>query len=526
VSGGGSASAGPPPAVEVSGLTKNYGAVAACDAVNLQLHRGEIHGILGENGAGKSTLMKMLIGLVVPDAGRISIDGASVRIMSPLEAAQLGIGMVHQHFSLIEALTVWENVALGDRGKLSRSATRASVAELGEQYGLRVDPDVPVGDLPVGLRQRVEILKCLRRQPEILIFDEPTSVLTPEESEDLFASLRQVVNQEDRAVALVSHKLTEILSVTDRVTIMRNGQVVNGYQTDEVGAAALAQDMVGREVRLRSTALGNLGGSPSEAGEPEAEGRSEEISAPTVLELRGLEVRGPEGVVELDDFMLSVRAGEIVGVAGVEGNGQKALVDALSGLQPVIRGEVLVDGEVVEMKRLGASHEAGVAIIPEDRHDSGLVMEMSLAENLMLADPEGFSHRGVIDRGRLDALTEELIERFGIMCTGPHAPLWTLSGGNQQRAVLAREMTSNPKVLVASQPTRGLDVGAIEYMAGQLRQAADDGVGVLLISSELDEIFELADRIVVIFRGQITGEMTRATATREKVGRLMGGDLL
>ena len=510
---------GPPAAICARLLSKSYGAVAACDAVDIELHSGEIHGILGENGAGKSTLMKMFIGLVVPDSGTILVDGSPVQISDPVVAASLGIGMVHQHFSLVEALSVWENVALGDSGRLDRTAVRGAVGEMGERYGLHVDPDARVADLPVGLRQRVEILKCLRREPTILIFDEPTSVLTPEESDELFGSLRSVVEQEGRSVALVSHKLTEMLGVTDRVTIMRNGRVVERCLTAETDAGALARAMVGRDVRLRS------GRQPSARASAEESPSTDTRPAP-VLEFRGVTVAESRGFVELDDLSLVLRAGEILGVAGVEGNGQRVIADLLSGLRSQTSGDVLVSGEVIDVGRLGATIRAGVAVIPEDRHDSGIVLGMTVAENLMLADPAAIANRGVIDRVAMGEIARGLIERFAITCTGPNAPMWTLSGGNQQRVVLAREITASPKVLVAAQPTRGLDVGAIEYMTDQLRQVATTGVGILLISSELDEILELADRIVVLYRGEMTGEMSRSEATREKIGRLMGGDLI
>jgi len=510
---------GPPAAICARLLSKSYGAVAACDAVDIELHSGEIHGILGENGAGKSTLMKMFIGLVVPDSGTILVDGSPVQISDPVVAASLGIGMVHQHFSLVEALSVWENVALGDSGRLDRTAVRGAVGEMGERYGLHVDPDARVADLPVGLRQRVEILKCLRREPTILIFDAPTSVLTPEESDELFGSLRSVVEQEGRSVALVSHKLTEMLGVTDRVTIMRNGRVVERCLTAETDAGALARAMVGRDVRLRS------GSQPSARASAEESPSTDTRPAP-VLEFRGVTVAESRGFVELDDLSLVLRAGEILGVAGVEGNGQRVIADLLSGLRSQTSGDVLVSGEVIDVGRLGATIRAGVAVIPEDRHDSGIVLGMTVAENLMLADPAAIANRGVIDRVAMGEIARGLIERFAITCTGPNAPMWTLSGGNQQRVVLAREITASPKVLVAAQPTRGLDVGAIEYMTDQLRQVATTGVGILLISSELDEILELADRIVVLYRGEMTGEMSRSEATREKIGRLMGGDLI
>jgi simple sugar transport system ATP-binding protein len=510
-------------AIRLDGVTKRYGRVVACDDVELVLQRGRIHGVLGENGAGKSTLMKIMIGLVLPDSGTITIDGDRVRLRDPLDAARYGVGMVHQHFSLVEPLRVWENVALGDAGKLSPNDVRARIREISERYGLGVDPDAVVGELPVGMRQRVEIIKCLRRDPSILIFDEPTSVLTPAESAQLFATLRQAVVEEGRAVALVSHKLDEILHATDEVTIMRRGRVVDHVETATVDAASLATAMVGRSVSLRSerVALGLL----DVADEPgtDAAEPAESAAGPEVLRLDGVTVRDRSGVTVLDDLHLQVRAGEIVGVAGVEGNGQRPLADVLSSLTTIDAGTVYVGGEAVATGVAGAMARAGVGVIPEDRHDSGVVLEMSVAENLTLVDTTSVARWGVIDHGALRRRAEGLIADFEISCSGPDAPLYSLSGGNQQRVVLARELSVRPKVLVAAQPTRGLDVGAIEYMTDQLRRAAAEGVGILLISSELEEIIDLAHRIVVISSGAIIGEMDRRDADLERIGLMMGG---
>jgi len=502
-------------------VTKRYGSVTACDSVDLELERGRIHGVLGENGAGKSTLMKIMIGLVVPDAGTITVHGDRVNLRDPIDAAKHGIGMVHQHFSLVEPLRVWENVALGDEGRLDPAATRARVGEISERYGLDVDPDAIVGELPVGMRQRVEIIKCLRRDPSILIFDEPTSVLTPAESELLFDTLRQVVVEEGRAVALVSHKLDEILRATDDVTIMRQGAVVHHAPTSTVDAATLAEAMVGRAVSLRSERVA-LGLVDTELDDNEVPDDRREL-APVALEIEGLTVTGRGGRRELDDLSLHVREGEIVGVAGVEGNGQRPLADVLSSLIEVDAGQIRVGDQVVETGRAGAMAGAGIGVIPEDRHDSGVVLEMTIAENLALVDVEELATAGVIDRRAMRARAEHLIEEFEISCPGPDAPLFSLSGGNQQRVVLARELSTGPKVLVAAQPTRGLDVGAIEYMSDRLRRAAEDGVGVLLISSELEEILDLAHRIVVISDGRIIGQMERAEADLQRLGLMMGG---
>jgi len=520
------------PAVRLSSISKSFGAIVACDHVDLTLHRGRIHGILGENGAGKSTLMKVLIGLVLPDGGTIEVDGERCQIRDPHDAATRGIGMVHQHFSLVEPLTVWENVMLGDTGRFDAAAARRRVAEISERYGLGVDPDAKLGDLSAGVRQRVEIIKCLRRDPSILIFDEPTSVLTPGESERLFDVLRLAVREENRAVALVSHKLDEILHATDEVTIMRAGSVVRRMETSEADAPMLARAMVGREVSLRSeaSALGLIETVAAGAGDGEAsrdaESDADDGGSGTrvpALRLRDVVARGPDGRISLDGLSVDVFDSEIVGVAGVEGNGQAALTDLLSSLLSTDAGIVEVDGLKVEPGRPGAMSDAGVAVIPEDRHSSGCVLDMTVAENLFLVDIERIAKRGIYDPAVMRRDAARLIEDFDIHTAGPDAPFWSLSGGNQQRVVLARELSYSPKVLVASQPTRGLDVGAIEWMTNRLRQVADSGVAVMLISNELEEILQLSDRVVVLFRGRIIGEMDRADVDLQELGLLLGG---
>ena len=520
------------PAVRLTSISKSFGAIVACDRVDLTLHRGRIHGILGENGAGKSTLMKVLIGLVLPDRGTIEVDGERCQIRDPHDAAGRGIGMVHQHFSLVEPLTVWENVMLGDTGRFDAPAARRRVAEISEHYGLGVDPDAKVGDLSAGVRQRVEIIKCLRRDPSILIFDEPTSVLTPGESERLFDVLRLAVREENRAVALVSHKLDEILHATDEVTIMRAGAVVKRLETPDADAPMLARAMVGREVSLRSeaSALGLIETVAAVTGDGEdsrddASGGVADDSATRVpaLRLRDVVARGPDGRISLDGLSVDVFDSEIVGVAGVEGNGQTALTDLLSSLLGADAGTVEVDGTPVQPGRPGAMSDAGVAVIPEDRHASGCVLDMTVAENLFLVDIERIATHGIYDPAVMRQDAARLIDDFEIQTAGPDAPFWSLSGGNQQRVVLARELSYSPKVLVAAQPTRGLDVGAIEWMTDRLRQVADSGVGVLLISSELEEILQLSDRVVVLFRGRIIGEMDRADVDLEELGLLLGG---
>jgi simple sugar transport system ATP-binding protein len=506
--------------LELNGMTKRFGSVVACDDVDLTMRKGEIHGVLGENGAGKSTLMRMVIGLALPDRGTILIDGKPQHILDPIDAADHGIGMVHQHYSLVDALSVWENVALGERGKLDPRFTRRRVAEITERYGLEVDPDAPVRDLTAGLRQRVEIIKCLRHEPRIIILDEPTSVLTPTESEQLFDVLREGVRREGWSVALVSHKLDEVLRATDRITIMRDGRVVERVSTADADAPSLARAMVGRPVSLRA-GIAAIGAVSAEALEADAADTSP-VGDP-VLEIQGASARSADGEALLDGLSLQVYPGEIVGVAGVEGNGQTPLVNALSSLLPLGSGVVKVDGREVPTGPAGAMLQAGVAVIPADRHDSGCVMEMTVAENLILSSVASVARRGILKPDAIRERAVRLIEEFDIHTPGPDAIFAQLSGGNQQRVVLARALSVSPRVLVAHQPTRGLDVGAVEYVGERLRAAADGGIGVLLLSTDLGEIAALADRIIVIFRGSIIGAMPRAELDLERLGLLIGG---
>ena len=517
----------PTPAVDLASITKHYGRVVACDDVDLQLHAGRIHGILGENGAGKTTLMKILIGLVQPDRGTITLAGRETVIHDPQTAADLGIGMVHQHLSLVDSLTVWENVLLGDHARFDRRRAREQVVETAEHYGLGIDPDRRVGDLSGGLRQRVELIKCLRRDPAILILDEPTSVLTPAESEQLFITLRDVIARERRAVALVSHKLAEVLHATDEITIMRQGRVVDQRRTADASAAAMARAMVGREVSLRASAAALGATALTETGELVSTDAPPVADVPTDTRPAMLIVRDArvtrDGVTVLDDLNLEVRAGEIVGVAGVEGNGQRELGDLMSSLIHLDGGSVTIDGATIDTRRAGCMARHGVAVIPEDRHDSGCVLDMSIAENLLLDRPGSVARFGFVNAARMRRRAEELMAEFEIQGAAPDAPMRSLSGGNQQRVVLARELSHQPKVLVAAQPTRGLDVGAIEYTTGRLRAAAASGIAVLLVSTELEEILELSDRIIVMSRGRIIGELLRAEATSERLGLLLGG---
>jgi simple sugar transport system ATP-binding protein len=508
------------PALALRGIGKTYGRVVACDAVDLTVRRGEIHGLLGENGAGKSTLMKILLGLVRRDTGTIHHDGSPVEVAGPQEAIALGIGMVHQHFSLIEPLTVWENVTLGDTGRVDRTRACTQVEEVGARYGLPIDPLAPVSRLSAGERQRVELIKCLRRDPSVLVLDEPTSVLTQAESAELFGVLREVVAGEDRAVILISHKLAEITAATDRVTVLRKGRVAFHSTTADTTAQELARQMVGRDVSLRAegAALGML---PVDRRRGAAEETAEPEAAPA-LRLSGVTVRS-EGVPLLDDFSLDVAPGEIVGLYGVEGNGQATLGDLLAGLVEPAAGSVEVNGALTDPGKPGALHRAGLGIIPEDRHASGVVLDMSVADNLVMKSLGGVSGRVFLDRRRKYETARQLAAEFNIITSSLDAPVRSLSGGNQQRVVLAREMSADPAVLVAAQPTHGLDVGAIEDMYLRLRKAASGGVAVLLISTELEEVMALASRIAVISAGRVAGIVPTAEASSERLGMLLGG---
>ncbi|WP_306206379.1 ABC transporter ATP-binding protein [Actinoplanes sp. RD1] len=520
------------PALRLRGITKRYGAVVACDGVDLTVSRGEIHGLLGENGAGKSTLMRILLGLETRDAGTIERAGRPVGVTGPRAAAALGIGMVHQHFSLIDPLTVWENVILGDTGPVRRAAAVASVRDVSARYGLAIDPAARVGTLSAGERQRVELLKCLRRDPAVLVLDEPTSVLTGAESAELFAVLRRVVAAEHRAVVLISHKLPEIAAATDRVTVLRSGRVVFRGPTAATTPGELAREMIGRSLGGATGGSAGLGAAvgllpaPSATAAPPASSAgtsSSEAGSPAASSAAALRLTGLVALPALRGLHLAVRPGEIVGLYGAEGNGQKMLGDILSGLVVPDAGTVEVAGVPVDLRRPGALHDAGLGIVPEDRHHAGVVADLSVADNLVMNALSEVSNRVFLNRRRLRARARRLADEYGITAASLDAPLRSLSGGNQQRVVLARELSGRPRVLVAAQPTRGLDVGAVEDMYARLRRCADDGVAVLLVSTELEEILALAGRIAVISAGRIAGETPTADATPEHLGLLIGG---
>jgi ABC-type uncharacterized transport system ATPase subunit len=500
------------PAVAMRGITKRFPGVLANDAVDLDAAVGEVHALLGENGAGKSTLSNILTGLYQPDAGSIELWGEPVRFHAPRDALEAGVSMVHQHFRLVEPFTVAENVLLGDEKGPGASFTlhprlvEQEVAELAERYGLPVQPDARIWQLSVGEQQRVEILKALHRNARILILDEPTAVLTPQEVDALIPTLRQMA-AEGRTVIFISHKLHEVMAVSDRVTVLRGGRSIATLQTSETTPQALATLMVGREVATARREVAR-----HEIGEP-------------VLQVEGLEADGDRGQRALHDVSFELRAGEILAVAGVAGNGQRELAEAITGLRGRTAGSVRVSGREL---RAGDPRDAirrGVAHVPEDRLGTGVAPGLSIAANLVLKSyREAPASRGQLLRlSAIRELATRAIERYDVRAPGPETPARLLSGGNLQKVVLAREFGGEPRVLVAASPTRGLDVGSIETVQGYLRAAAASGVGVLLISEDLDEILTLADRIAVLYEGRVMATVPAAGAQPEQLGLLMAG---
>jgi ABC-type uncharacterized transport system ATPase subunit len=493
---------GVPPLVALKHITKRFPGVVANDDVSWDIRPGEIHALIGENGAGKSTLMHVLYGEYAADAGRIFVRGREERIPSPRAAISFGIGMVHQHFLLISPFSVAENVILGQEGGrlLHPEEAERKVAELADAYGFRVGPAAPVETLSVGEQQRVEILKALYRGVDILILDEPTAVLTPEEAKDLFSNLRRL-REDGKAIVFISHKLDEVLDIADRITVMRRGAVVGETRPADTTKAKLAEMMVGRPVLFR------LDKPKVEAGDPVLQ----------LEDLHGERLRG---------LSLTVRAGEIVGLAGVEGNGQRELADAVMGLRPLDSGRILLRGRDLAGLNPEEIRDAGVGFIPEDRHGQGLVLDMSLWENAVLGrhdDPEFSGRGGVLFIKKMKQLAQRLLGEFDVRARSIDVTARTLSGGNQQKMILARELEPDPDLLIAAQPTRGLDVGAIEFVWRQILDQKGAGRAVLLISAELDEIFALSDRIVTIYEGRVTGEFGPG-APVEEVGRGMLGD--
>ena len=506
----------------LSSVTKRFGDIIACNDVDFNVPAGAIVGLLGQNGAGKSTLMNIVIGLHQPDAGVISVQGTPVKMRSPKHAAELGVSMVHQHFSVIEALSVWESVCLGDKSSYNPDSVKDEIFVLAEKYGLEVDPDSRISELTPGQRQRVEILKCLRRDPKVLILDEPTSVLTDEESVKLFDVVQRVVEDEGRAAVLISHKLDEILYATQHVVIMRDGQVIERIPTEDAEAGFLAEAMVGRKVslRFRGSAFGITEKEALNSGKTSVEKKKPSSPVLTIDNASCVDERGRR----LEAFNLDAFAGEIVGVTGAEGNGQSLLADVLSSLVALDEGSISVDRKEIPTGMSGAMSKTGIAVIPEDRHHSGCALELTVAENLIVNRSKELSRWGIIRKETRNSFVSNLIEKYDVKASSVEQIFGNLSGGNQQKCVVARELSANPKILVAVQPTRGLDVGAIEFMIEQIKSAADNGVAVVLISTEIGEVIELSDRLIVMYRGRNQLEMDRRDFEIEAIGAAMAGE--
>ena len=498
-----------PPLLEMRGITKQFPGVLANDRVDFNLEAGEVHTLLGENGAGKSTLMKILYGMYRPEAGEVLLRGRRVSVDSPSAAIDHGIGMIHQHFMLVPTLTVTENVALGLQSRRRPLTDLPTVAdrirELSETYGLQVDPDALIWQLAVGERQRVEILKALYREASILVMDEPTAVLTPQEVDELIVVLRRMA-ADGRGLVFISHKLHEVMAVSDRITVLRDGRVAGETTPAGTDRAQLARMMVGRPVQM-------VPDRPDvHLGEP-------------LLEVRDLHVQGDRGDEAVAAMSFSVQAGEILGLAGVSGNGQSELAQAIAGLRPVQQGSVGIDGEDVTGRHPRRVRDAGLSYVPEERMRDGVIGMFSVAENLVLLNQgsKEFCRRGFLRLGAIRQHCRDLVERFAVKTPGIDVPTSNLSGGNIQKLILARELSAEPKVILAAQPTRGVDVGAAEYIHGTLVAQKASGCATLLISEDLDEVLALSDRIGVMYEGRLMGVLDRADATVERLGLWMAG---
>ncbi len=497
-----------PPSLEMRGITKRYPGVLANDHIDLDVRPGEIHALLGENGAGKTTLMNILYGLATPDEGEILLDGTPAVITSPSDAIARGISMVHQHFMLVPVLSVADNILLGDEPMsgpilMDRHGADARIRELASFFGWEVDPSIRVGNLSVGWQQRVEILKAVYRQAQILVLDEPTAVLTPQETKEIFGVLRRLTG-EGYSIIFISHKLYEVLEIADRITVIRRGKVVGQRLPAETNEEDLAELMVGREVELTVD-------------------RGESHPGGPTLRVDGLCVKDDRGRQVVHDVSLEVRAGEILGIAGVAGNGQDELVEALTGLRASSAGRVTLDGRDVTRDRSRALIKRGIAFVPADRQRFGLVLSYPLSDNLVLTDyyREPYAHGIVRDDAAIRRRAKEAVQQYDVRTPSIDVTAATLSGGNQQKVVVAREFDGTLRLLVLDQPTRGLDVGSIEFIHRQVIAKRNAGTAILLVSAELDEVMELSDRIGVMYRGRLVGVMDARDATREEVGLLM-----
>jgi simple sugar transport system ATP-binding protein len=499
-------------AIEMLNITKRFPGIVANDNITLQLKKGEIHALLGENGAGKSTLMSVLFGLYTPEEGTIKKDGKVVQIKDPNDANALGIGMVHQHFKLVECFSVLDNIIMGvepcKHGFLQKAEARKKVLELSERYGLAVDPDALVEDITVGMQQRTEILKMLYRENEILIFDEPTAVLTPQEIEELMQIMHNLA-KEGKSILFISHKLNEIMSVADRCTVLRKGRYCGTVNIADTSREELSRMMVGRDVEFV------VQKAPAKPGK-------------TILQVENMTVASKlHGNNAVKDVSFSVRAGEIVCIAGIDGNGQSELIYGLTGLEPLSSGKITLEGNDITNAPIRKRSLLGMSHIPEDRHKHGLVLDYTLEDNMVLQryfEPEFVNKAGFLKRGPIRSYAEKLIEQYDVRSgQGPETIARSMSGGNQQKAIIAREIDKNPELLIAVQPTRGLDVGAIEYIHRQIVAQRDAGKGVLLVSLELDEVLALSDRILVMYEGEIVGELEPKTTNVEELGLYMAG---
>jgi len=519
--------------LEISGLSKRFGSLLALDNISLNVAEKEVHCLLGENGAGKSTLCNLVFGVYRPDSGSLALGGKPFSPKSPADALRQGIAMVHQHFSLVPTMTVIENLMLGRaRPVLEYSDMIARVKALDREYGFVVDPHSIIEEMSVGERQRVEIIKCLLGDPKLLVLDEPTAVLKPEEIEALLSICRRLT-EKGKSVVLVTHKLAEIAKVADRTTVLRHGRLVETVTMAGADMRALVRSMVGRDVTSADAVLAATIGI-GDTGEPEvaAAVQREAPAQKTILsgngipalELKRLTFRGRDGVCKLEEVSLAVNRGEIVGVAGVEGNGQNELETICAGLAAPTSGSVKVNGRDLTHATPQEITEWGVGIVPEDRHAVAIIPELSVAENLLLGRLDRFLRFGLLNRAAMSEAAAALMRKFDVRCESPDLPMSSLSGGNQQKAVLARELSLDRLTfLLAAQPTRGLDVGAVEAIYGYIRAARDEGLGVLLISSELDELIAVSDRVVVLYRGRIVGEMAANQGNREPIGAMMSG---
>ncbi|MBS5308790.1 ABC transporter ATP-binding protein [Clostridium tertium] len=496
--------------VEMLNIRKEFPGIVANDNVTLQLKKGEVHALLGENGAGKSTLMGMLFGMYQPEAGVIKVKGKEVKISSPNVANDLGIGMVHQHFKLVENFTVTENIILGCEPKkfltidIKNAAKR--IDELSKTYGLNVDPYSKIEDISVGMQQRVEILKMLYRNAEVLIFDEPTAVLTPQEIDDLIKIMQNLIN-EGKSIILITHKLKEIKAAADRCTVIRRGKCIGTVDVKTTTEADMAKMMVGRQVSFK---VDKVEANPGDE----------------VLRLENLSVKNNKKVLGLKDFSLNVRKGEIVGVAGVEGNGQTELVEAITGMRGIESGSIFFNGKDISKTSIRKRIDEGIAHIPEDRHKRGLILDYTMEDNMVLKvyKNEPFSKSGLINRSKITEYANNIIETFDVRAgEGGKSMARSLSGGNQQKGIIGREVQSNPDLLIAVQPTRGLDVGSIEYIHKRLVEQRDSGKAVLLVSLELDEILNVSDRIAIVNNGELIGIVNASETDENEVGLMMAG---